>query len=231
MATSGTYAFNLDLGDAIEEAFERAGLQLRGGYDYRTARRSINLLMLEWQNRGLNLWTVQEATQALTAGTSRYTLSGDVLDIVEAFIRTDAADVNNQFDQTLNRMSISQYAHLSNKLTQSKPLQYYIEKDPSAISVNLWPSPDDQKTYTLVYYYMQRVEDTGSPASNNMDIPSRFLPCLVAGLAYKLSIKYGPDTNRSTLLKADYEEQWTEAADADRGKASLYISPGGYATI
>ena len=231
MATSGTYAFNLDLGDAIEEAFERAGLQLRGGYDYRTARRSINLLMLEWQNRGLNLWTVQEATQALTAGTSRYTLSGEVLDIVEAFIRTDAADVNNQFDQTLNRMSISQYAHLSNKLTQSKPLQYYIEKDPSAISVNLWPSPDDQKTYTLVYYYMQRVEDAGSPASINMDIPSRFLPCLVAGLAYKLSIKYGPDTNRSTFLKADYEEQWTEAADADRGKASLYISPGGYATI
>ena len=231
MATSGTYAFNLDLGDAIEEAFERAGLQLRGGYDYRTARRSINLLMLEWQNRGLNLWTVQEATQALTAGTSRYTLSGDVLDIVEAFIRTDAADVNNQFDQTLNRMSISQYAHLSNKLTQSKPLQYYVEKDPSAISVNLWPSPDDQKTYTLVYYYMQRVEDAGSPDSNNMDIPSRFLPCLVAGLAYKLSIKYGPDTNRSTFLKADYEEQWTEAADADRGKASLYISPGGYATI
>ena len=231
MATSGTYAFNLDLGDAIEEAFERAGLQLRGGYDYRTARRSINLLMLEWQNRGLNLWTVQEATQALTAGTSRYTLSGDVLDIVESFIRTDAADVNNQFDQTLNRMSISQYAHLSNKLTQSKPLQYYIEKDPSAISVNLWPSPDDQKTYTLIYYYMQRVEDSGSPASNNIDIPSRFLPCLVAGLAYKLSIKYGPDTNRSTFLKADYEEQWTEAADADRGKASLYISPGGYATI
>ena len=149
MATSGTYAFNLDLGDAIEEAFERAGLQLRGGYDYRTARRSINLLMLEWQNRGLNLWTVQEATQALTAGTSRYTLSGDVLDIVEAFIRTDAADVNNQFDQTLNRMSISQYAHLSNKLTQSKPLQYYIEKDPSAISVNLWPSPDDQRCINL----------------------------------------------------------------------------------
>jgi hypothetical protein len=231
MATSGTYTFNLDIGDAIEEAFERAGLQLRGGYDYRTARRSINLLMLEWQNRGLNLWTVQEGSQALTAGTSRYTLSGDVLDLVEAFIRTDSADVNNQFDQTLSRISISQYAHLSNKLTQSKPLQYYIEKDPSAISVNLWPSPDDQKTYTLIYYYMQRVEDTGSPASNNIDVPSRFLPCLVAGLAYKLSIKYGPDTNRSTFLKADYEEQWTEAADADRGKASLYISPGGYATV
>tara|TARA_X000001388_G_scaffold48028_1_gene34398 strand:+ start:1125 stop:1820 length:696 start_codon:yes stop_codon:yes gene_type:complete len=231
MATSGTYAFNLDLGDAIEEAFERAGLQLRGGYDYRTARRSIDLLMLEWQNRGLNLWTVQEGSQALTAGTSRYTLSGDVLDLVEAFIRTDTADVSSQFDQTLSRISISQYAHLSNKLTQSKPLQYYIEKDPSAISVNLWPSPDDQKTYTLIYYYMQRVEDSGSPASNNIDIPSRFLPCLVAGLAYKLSIKYGPDTNRSTFLKADYEEQWTEAADADRGKASLYISPGGYATV
>ena len=231
MATSGTYAFNLDLGDAIEEAFERAGLQLRGGYDYRTARRSIDLLMLEWQNRGLNLWTVQEGSQALTAGTSRYTLSSDVLDLVEAFIRTDVADVSSQFDQTLSRISISQYAHLSNKLTQSKPLQYYIEKDPSAISVNLWPSPDAQKTYTLIYYYMQRVEDSGSPASNNIDIPSRFLPCLVAGLAYKLSLKLGGQADRSIMLKTDYEEQWNLAADADREKASLQLSPGGYSQV
>ena len=138
MATSGTYTFNLALGDAIEEAFERAGMELRSGYDYRTARRSIDLLMLEWQNRGLNLWTIQEGSQALTAGTSRYTLDADELDIVEAWIRTDSGDSSKQFDQALTRVSVSQSAHLSNKLTQAKPLQYWVEKDPAAISINLW---------------------------------------------------------------------------------------------
>jgi hypothetical protein len=123
MATSGTYAFNLDLTDMIEESFERAGLELRSGYDYRTARRSIDLLMLEWQNRGLNLWTIQEGTTSVTAGTSRYTLAGDILDVIEAYIRTDSGSTDNQFDQMITRVSVSQYAHLSNKLTQAKPLQ------------------------------------------------------------------------------------------------------------
>ena len=118
MATSGTFAFNLDIGEAIEEAFENIGMELRTGYDYKTARRSIDLLMLEWQNRGLNLWTVKFGTQALTAGTSSYTLDGKIFDIVEAFIRTDSGDVDNQFDQNLTRISISQYSHLSNKLSK-----------------------------------------------------------------------------------------------------------------
>ena len=148
MATSGTFAFNLDIGEAIEEAFENIGVELRTGYDYKTARRSIDLLTLEWQNRGLNLWTVKFGTQALTAGTSSYTLDGKIFDIVEAFIRTDSGNVSNQFDQNLTRVSISQYSHLSNKLSQSKPLQYYVERTPTGIVVNLWPSPDDQKTYT-----------------------------------------------------------------------------------
>ena len=121
MATSGTFAFNLDIGEAIEEAFENIGLELRTGYDYKTARRSIDLLMLEWQNRGLNLWTVKFATQALTAGSNSYTLDAKVFDIVEAFLRTDSGDVDSQFDQSMTRISISQYSHLSNKLTQSKP--------------------------------------------------------------------------------------------------------------
>ena len=161
MATSGTFAFNLDIGEAIEEAFENIGMELRTGYDYKTARRSIDLLTLEWQNRGLNLWTVKFGTQALTAGTSSYTLDGKIFDIVEAFIRTDSGDVDNQFDQNLTRISISQYSHLSNKLSKSKPLQYYVERTPTGIVVNLWPSPDDQKTYTLGYYYMERIEDSG----------------------------------------------------------------------
>lgn len=128
MATSGTYTFDLDLADVMEEAFERAGTELRSGYDYKTARRSLNLLMLEWQNRGLNLWTVRNTTQALTAGTTAYALGADVLDIVEASIRTDAGSVTSQFDQSMTRISVSDYSQLSNKLTQSKPLQYYIEK-------------------------------------------------------------------------------------------------------
>lgn len=225
MATSGTYTFNLDLGDIVEEAFERAGLVVRSGYDYRTARRSLDMLMLEWQNRGLNLWTVQEGTTSITSGTSRYALSADILDIIEAFVRTDAGSTTQQVDQPLSRISVSQYAHLSNKLTQAKPLQYWLEKDPGAIAFNLWPVPDDNETYTLVYYYMQRVEDTGAVASNNMDVPSRWLPALVAGLAYHIAIKKPEVSDRTTMLKELYEEQWVLAADADREKAALYLAP------
>ena len=228
MATSGTFAFNLDLSDSVEEAFERAGLELRSGYDYRTARRSIDLLMLEWQNRGLNLWTVKEGTQALTAGTSRYALNGKIFDIIEAYLRTDAGDTDSQFDQAMTRISVSQYAHLSNKLTQSKPLEFFVEQTTDGIAVNLWPVPDSQETYTFGYYYMERIEDSGKPASNNMDMPARFLPCFVAGLAYKLAIKYPAALDRAPLLKADYDEQWNLAADSAREKASLYVVPGGY---
>ena len=228
MATSGTYTFNLDLGDIVEEAFERAGLEARSGYDYRTARRSLDLMFLEWQNRGLNLWTIQEGSQAITAGTSRYALDGDELDVVEAFIRTDSGSTSNQSDQMMTRISISQYAHLTNKLEQSKPLQYWIERDPGAIAINLWPVPDDAQTYTLIYYYLQRIEDSGSPGTNNVDIPARYLPCMVAGLAYQISLKSPEATNRAALLKQIYDEQWQLASEADREKASLFMVPGGY---
>ena len=190
MATSGTFSFNLDLADSMEEAFERAGLELRSGYDYKTARRSLNLMMLEWQNRGLNLWSVDFATQALTAGTNQYTLDGKVLDIIEAFVRTNAGEVNQQFDQSMPRISVSQYSNLSNKLTQSKPLQYYVERNVDSITINVWPTPDDQETYQFGYYYMERVEEAGNSAANNIDVPARFLPCSVSGLEYQVSMKY-----------------------------------------
>ena len=184
--------------------------------------------MLEWQNRGLNLWTVKEGTQTLTPGTSRYALDGKIFDIIEAYLRTDAGETTSQFDQSMSRISVSQYAHLSNKLTQSKPLEFYVEQTPDGIAVNLWPVPDSQETYTFGYYYMERIEDSGKPASNNMDLPARFLPCFVAGLAYKLAIKYPAASERAPLLKADYDEQWNLAADSAREKASLYVVPGGY---
>jgi|TARA_R110000787_G_scaffold88158_1_gene187348 hypothetical protein len=228
MATSGTYSFNLDLSDILEEAYERAGLELRSGYDYRTARRSLNLMFLEWQNKGLNLWSVQEGSQTLTAGTGRYALAGDQLDVIEASLRTDDGDANKQTDLTMSRISISQYSHLTNKLTQGRPIQYWIEKDPGAIALNVWPVPDDAVTYKINYYYIQRIEDTGSPASNNVDIPARFMPCMAAGLAYYISIKRPEASDRAALLKQVYDEQWNLAADADREKASFFISPGGY---
>ena len=231
MATSGTYAFTLDLSDILEEAYERAGLELRSGYDYRTARRSLDLMFLEWQNRGLNLWTVQEDTQTLTAGTGRYALSSDQLDVIEASLRTDDGDADKQTDLTMSRISISQYSHLTNKLTQGRPIQYWIEKDPGAIALNVWPVPDDAVTYKINYYYIQRVEDTGSPASNNVDIPSRFLPCMAAGLAYHISVKRPEASDRAPLLKQIYDEQWDLAADADRDKSSFYMVPGGYSRV
>jgi len=231
MATSGTYSFNLDLSDILEEAYERAGLELRSGYDYRTARRSLDLMFLEWQNKGLNLWTVQEDTQTLTAGTGRYALSSDQLDIVEASLRTDDGDADKQSDMTMTRISISQYSHLTNKLTQGRPVQYWIEKDPGAIALNVWPVPDDAVTYKINYYYIQRVEDTGSPASNNVDIPARFMPCMAAGLAYYISIKRPEASERAPLLKQIYDEQWDLAADADRDKSSFYMTPGGYSRV
>ena len=227
MATSGTYSFNLDLSDILEEAYERAGLELRSGYDYRTARRSLDLMFLEWQNKGLNLWTVQEGSQTLTAGTGRYALAGDQLDVIEASLRTDDGDADKQSDLTMSRISISQYSHLTNKLTQGRPIQYWIEKDPDAIALNVWPVPDDAQTYKVNYYYIQRVEDTGSPASNNVDIPARFLPCMAAGLAYYISVKRPEASDRAPLLKQIYDEQWDLAADADRDKASFFMVPGG----
>jgi len=231
MATSSTYTFNLDLSDILEEAYERAGLELRSGYDYRTARRSLDLMFLEWQNKGLNLWTVQEASQALTAGTGRYALSSDQLDVIEASLRTDDGDADKQSDLTMSRISISQYSHLTNKLTQGRPIQYWIEKDPDAIALNVWPVPDDAVTYKINYYYIQRVEDTGSTASNNVDIPARFMPCMAAGLAYYISVKRPEASERAPLLKQIYDEQWDLAADADRDKSSFYMVPGGYSRL
>ena len=231
MATSGTYSFNLDLSDILEEAYERAGLELRSGYDYRTARRSLDLMFLEWQNKGLNLWTVQEGSQTLTAGTGRYALAGDQLDVIEASLRTDDGDADKQSDLTMSRISISQYSHLTNKLTQGRPIQYWIEKDPSAIALNVWPVPDDAETYKINYYYIQRVEDSGSPASNNVDVPARFMPGMAAGLAYYISIKRPEASERAPLLKQIYDEQWDLAADADRDKSSFYMTPGGYSRI
>ena len=228
MATSGTYTFNLDLGQIMEEAYERCNIEMRTGFDYRTARRSLDLLMLEWQNRGLSLWTVKDTSVALTPGTGAYALTAEKLDIVEAFMRTNAGSTTKQSDLTMQRISIAQYSHQTNKLLQGRPIQYWVERAPSGITVKVWPIPDSSQTWTLGYYYMERIEDSGSPATLNVDVPARFLPPLTAGLAYQIAIKKPEAATRIDFLKQDYEEQWNLASDAAREKASLYVVPGGY---
>ena len=228
MTTSGTWAFNLDIGDIIEEAYDRVGGEARTGYHYRTARRSLDIMLLEWQNKGLNLWTVKSATQALTAGTASYTLSGEKLDIIEALIRTDSGDTSKQTDLHMKRVSISNYAKQTNKLTTGRPAQYFVSRAPEAITVTLWPVPDSSTTYTMLYYYMERIEDSGTPAWNTVDVPAQYIPTLISGLAYYLALKTPAAMAQAPALKQVYDEQWELAADATRDKASFFIKPGGY---
>jgi len=223
VATSGTAAFNPDIAEVCEEAFERCGLEMRSGYDLRTARRSLNIMSAEWANRGLNLWTVEEKTQAITSGTATYTLDIDTIDLLEHVIRTGSG--TTQSDQSLTRISGSTYATLTAKNSQGKPVQIYVDRQATP-KITLWPTPDDADTYTLVYWRIRRIQDAGTAASNDYDVPSRFIPPLVAGLAYQIAIKRPEvDLNRVALLKAAYEEQFMLAADEDRSKASVQFVP------
>jgi hypothetical protein len=227
MATSGTTTFNLDLSDIMEEAYELCGLTMRSGYDYRTARRALNLIFLEWQNKGLNLWKIEQATQTLTAGTSSYAAETSALEIVDAFIRTDSGDINKQFDQQLTRISRTEYNHQAKKLTQSKPTQFFADKGTSGINIVLWATPDDTQTYTLVYDYIKRIEDAGSVASNNADVPARYLPCLTYALAYNIACKEPDAINKVNMIRGRYLELWNEVSESDRERAAVKFVPGG----
>lgn len=220
--SSGTTTFNLDLGEIIQEAYERLGILMLSGMDYRMARRSIDIMMQEWANRGLNLWTVEEATQVLTAGDATYDLPADCIDIIEAVLRTGTG--TSQQDVSLTRISVSTYATLPNKQVSARPVEYYVDRQRTP-TVTVWPVPDSSQTYTLVYWQLRRIQDTGQPASNIMDMPTRFLPALVAGLAYYLAMKKPQAMNRAVALKAVYEEQWELAAGEDRSRASFRFVP------
>lgn len=224
MATSGTTAFEMDFTEIAEEAWERAGRPLRSGYDLRTARRSMNLLTIEWQNRGLNLWTIDSGTQTLTAGTSQYTLPADTIDLLDHVIRTNAGNTTTQSDLSVTRIGVSSYSAIPNKLTQGRPLQVWVERLQPAPKINLWPVPDDSTTYTFVYWRLRRIEDAGNGVETP-DINFRFLPCLVAGLAYNIAMKTPELVARVPTLKTDYEEQYALAAGEDREKTSERFIP------
>jgi len=229
MATSGTATFNMDLTELVEEAFERAGSEMRTGYDLRTARRSLNLMFTDWANRGINLWTVEQGSQALTAGTGTYTLPADTVDLLDHVIRTNSGSQASQSDLSLSRISVATYASIPNKLTQGRPVQIYIDRQQSAPSINVWPVPDSAQTYTLIYWRLRRIQDAGNGV-NTMDVPFRFLNCLTAGLAYYLAMKLPGGLERIGLLKQQYDEAWELAATEDREKATFQLVPR-YMTI
>jgi len=300
MTTSGTASFNLDLTEIVEEAFERAGSEMRTGYDLRTARRSLNLLFADWANRGINMWTFEQGTLTFTQGLATYALPDDTVDLLEHVIRTGGGNVATQSDLTITRISVSTYATIPNKLQQARPIQVWFQRldgQTSSIgttlnggisatdttitlvsstglaatgfvligsetvqygyisgnqllncfrgqnnttaaahltgvavysqnlpSVTVWPTPDGSQTYQFVYWRMRRIDDAGAGV-RTMDVPFRFLPCLVAGLAYYLALKVENGAQRLDILKSQYDEAWQLAAGEDQEHASLRFVP------
>ncbi len=223
MTTSGTTAFNMDFTEIAEEAWERAGREMRSGYDLRTARRSMNLMTIEWQNRGINMWTIDSGTINLVSGTSRYALPADTIDLLEHQIRTNNGNASTQADLTISRISVSTYATIPNKLSQGRPIQLYVERLRDAPHVNVWPVPNNND-YVLYYWRMRRVEDAGSGVQT-ADMNFRFFPCLVAGLAYHIAMKVPELVDRIPMLKAVYDEQYELAAGEDREKTAERFVP------
>jgi hypothetical protein len=307
MTTSGAAAFNLDLNDIVEEAFERCGGELRTGYDLRTARRSLNLLFTDWANRGVNMWTFEQRVIPLVTGQPTYALPDDTVDLLEHVIRTSPNQPNSQADLTITRISVSTYATIPNKLIQGRPIQVYIQRltaqssllpgtlqatigaadttipvtsmsgipnagfitigseligfneftpatnttpayllnctrgqgDTTAAShlissplylsqkqsITVWPTPNPGTDYQFVYWRMRRVQDATNSGTKTFDVPFRFLPCLVAGLAYYLALKLPDAMDRLPILKQQYDEAWQLAADEDRDKAAIRLVP------
>lgn len=222
MATSGSTSFNLDLTQIVEEAYERVGVEMRSGYDLRTARRSLNLLFADWANRGLNMWTFDQGTIPLAYAQSTYNLPTDTVDLLETLIRTGAG--NSQLDLQIERMSVVMYADIPNKNLLGRPSRMLVNRLESTPTVTVWPAPDAAQSYTLVYWRVRRIQDAGTGV-NTMDIPFRFIPAMVAGLAYYLSLKVPGGLERLPVLKALYDEAWQMAADEDRDKASVRFIP------
>jgi hypothetical protein len=231
MTTSSTTSFNLDVNLLIEEAFERCGAELRTGYDFRTARRSLNLLTLEWANKGINLWTIEQGQIAMVQGQITYDLPVDTIDLFDHVIRTQSGQ-QGQTDININRISADTYLTIPNKNAQGRPIQVWINRqsgaqNPSGVqapNINVWPAPDQNNFYTFVYFRLRRIQDAGEGVTTQ-DIPFRMLPAMVAGLAYHLSLKIPGALERSVMLKGMYDEAWEQAADEDREKAPLRLAP------
>ena len=214
MTTSNSRDFDLDVGELIEEAYERCGLEVRTGYDARTARRSLNLMFADWANRGLNLWTVKQETVSVVSGTATYTLDATYVDLLEVVLRNSGGT-----DFTLTQMSRNEYLTIPNKTSTGQPSQYFFDRQ-TIPTITLWSTPN--ASFTLVYYYVRRIQDADA-LTNTTDAPFRFLPCMAAGLAYYIAIKKAPD--RIQILKSIYEEEFQRAAAEDASSTPLKLTP------
>ena len=214
MTVSGSTDFELDVADYIEEAFERCGLEVRTGYDLKTAKRSLNLLFADWANRGLNQWTIAQRTQTVTKSDNDYDLGADVIDVLSMVIRRDGTDLS------MDRISRDEYLSIPNKTTESRPTQFFIDRQLTP-KIKIWPTPENS-TDVLIFDCLTRIDDADT-FTNTVEVPFRFYPCLAAGLAYYISIKKAPD--RIQLLKAIYDEEFDRAQAEDRDRASFNISP------
>jgi hypothetical protein len=238
--TSNTTVFNPSLNEVFEEAYERCGLELRSGYDFRTARRTLNFMLSEWANRGVNLWTVEQGSINLVQGTVTYDLPADTVDLIEHVIRTFSGETANQTDLNITRISVSTYSTIPNKLTQGRPIQVWVNRQsgqrsgsntatPTYPQINVWPAPDQGTSsspyYVFYYWRMRRVYDAGD-GTNVVDIPFRFLNAMTAGLSFMLAVKKPEvDPVRVQALKLMYDEAWELAAGEDREKAADRFVP------
>ena len=214
MAVSDSTDFELDVAEYIEEAFERCGLEVRTGYDLKSAKRSLNLMLAEWANRGLNQWTITQTTQALTSGTATYNLNTNVIDILSVVVRRSSTDF------AMERISRSTYLGIPTKSTTGRPNQFFLDRQITPV-LKIWPTPENS-TDTIIFDALTRMDDADT-FINTMDMPFRFFPCLAAGLAYYISMKRAP--NRTQMLKAVYEEEFQRAMTEDRDIASFNVVP------
>lgn len=221
MTTSGTTSWSPTIGEIVEEAAERAGFELRSGYQLRTATRSLNFLLTEWSSRGLNLWTIDQQPLQLVVGQTSYTLPADTVDLIECEW-TQNPGQSSQVDISLERYTVSQWAQITNKLNPGIPIVYYVQRLEAAPIINIYFCPD--QPYTLTYWRLRRMQDAGG-ITNTLDIPIRFVPALTFGLAYYLAMKTPPGQARVIPLKQAYEEAFQMAADEDRDRSSFWFTP------
>lgn len=225
MTTSGTTIFNLDFREAIEEAFERCGLESRVGYDMRTARRSMNLMFADWANRGLNMFTYEERTQLLTDGVVEYDLGDDIVDVLEQVVQVPSSGTGGPTRYNMTRVSISTQATRTNPTTTGRPVEVYYNRGVDGVTAHIWPVPNSSYPYTLVYWVLRRIQDAGA-YTNTGDFPFRFLPAFISGLAFYIAQKKRTDDpNLIARLESDYEKAWLRAAEEDRERATLKLAP------
>ena len=219
MAVSGTYNFNLDIDEVIQEAMEMIGGEDTLGHEPASARRSINIMLKDWQNRGILLWSTGVSSLTVTASTTAYDLSSTTIDALEVVLNRDSTDLQ------LQRVSPEEYLLIPNKTQTGRPSQYSVRRGRDNPTLSVWPIPDNS-TDILKIETISELQDVNKSAEQNADLPKRFFPCLTAGLSYYMSMKRaGVPAERISMLKVNYEETLARAMREDRERSSMFVRP------